>query len=60
MTDLNMVLTEALGMRHEISQLLWKTGYNETGDVSGQDDKLVDMEDKLVYLALPVAETSCL
>lgn len=35
MAALNMVLTEALGMWREISQLLQETGYNETGDVSG-------------------------
>lgn len=58
MADLNMVLTEALGMRREISQLLWETGDNENGDVSGLDNKLADMEDKMAYLTLPVAETS--
>lgn len=58
MADLNMVLTEALGMRREISQLLRETGDNENGDVSGLDNKLADMEDKMAYLTLPVAETS--
>lgn len=56
--DLNMVLTEALGMRREISLLLRETGDNENGDVSGLDNKLADIEDKMVYLTLPVAETS--
>lgn len=58
MADLNMVLTEALGMRREISQLLRETGDNENGDVSSLDNKLADMEDKMAYLTLPVAETS--
>lgn len=45
-------------MRREISQLLQETGNNENGDVSGLDKRLADMEDKMAYLTLPVAETS--